>query len=980
MQVLKAAGVGAAGGGLIGGAAGAMAGRAQPESAQAPEKSAANPIAQKPPKTIQLRPQDAKVDATLRGEGFRQAPGEPGYDQEPFNPALEQASTPRETPDEAAARRQSEDAEMKRQADLAEQSAQQDKTAGYDQLPFNPELEKTPTPRETPAQAETRRQQEETTFKQQADQAEIPAAAPEEPRRPITHPANLPVEKVVQDSMGAATSGSPSVSAGSFMAAPLAKAKAGWDQLAENVGAGRNRDLLGAIAGREFPTMTRLGRTAAEAATHVGAAREYALARGKEAFEGMVREARAVIGPDATRAQGETLAHKAWSVLAEDNFRGRIDELKAQGRDAEAAKVKSLIGTSAPGLGSEKEFQAAIKDPQVLATIKNGYEPWRPELEGMYRQGTGIEPGANLDTRGRHLGVRINQRAVVDSEGNLIAPGKGGAPPQGGLRNPLSRKPSVSREMTGRGGAYNVNAEEGLKNSFLSLTEPAARKEFEDHLEKNNLAKFTRGYGEPVAGKNGEKWVPFQVQEAKAAREPGGKAVLTKEGEPVTVQPKVMWVDPRVAADVRKVYNVDQQFRIPVITKLLNTNTGASLLGLGEAAYHTGTLLSGVQRAFNLRHSAGGAFLNSGFIRLGRSLAAVGQEAINAMRNTPESLSAASERARIGASRPMGPESKVPIARYGQKYIHGLDYAARAAIQKMAHEAADMGVIPKTETSIRSAITQNVGQYNSRLKGLITDALQQSGTMPFLGTQKAQLGLMGRFFTGSTGVMGEAPKLRANHLASLAGTLMQVGAMSYFLSGNFFGRKGVPIGDIDTGKNDKKGNPIVIPTTMLLGLTAFKRSGVQKAVTGLRDGRNKGLIADDTATEIENNLFRLFGPGVKTAFTGLTGRALTPNLQDVTPPAKPGSFHPWENIKTAAAQGINPAATKLAAAGLQKAGFPETGQDLREYAGHPEEGVLQSQIRTFAPQTAKIPNDAARLRAQEKEYQQKARRQSRNQP
>lgn len=790
---------------------------------------------------------------------------------------------------------------------------------------------------------------------------ETPSWMTGENRPGVTHPAGITPEHQIENAMGASSLlGNPSVAGASFMGGTLAKAKAGWATLGQKIGAGK--DFLGNIAGEALPTMARLNRESAEAGVHVRSSREYALARGTEAHEAMIRAA------GGTRTEGKAVADKAWAALTEDNLRGLRDQLTAANDPQGAKAVRSMIGTAAPGLKTEAEYQATLSDPKVKAAIA-AYEKFRPELEEKFQAGAN-NPNANLNTpitRGKQTGVRINLLAKVDSQGNMVnqngTPGSGTA---GGLRNPLNRKPKTARAATGTAGAYNVNAKEGVQHSFLSVTEPAAKREFTAALEKAGLAEIHRGYGDPVEGRKA-----VEIEPAKPARDKNGNAVVDKSGAPVMVQPLVMYPDPRILPEIRRVYNLDDSYSTSIITKLLNTHTGASLVGFGEAVYHTGTLVGGVQRAFNMKGGPASNLLNSGLIRLGRSLYSVGEEAMNAYKHTPESLAMKSERARVGATRPDS-GSKWP----GAVYIHGLHEAAAATIQRMVREAQQLGRIPKTETALRDAITKNLGQYNKGLKGKITAAMQESGAVPFLGTQKAQLGLLGRFYTGSTGVKGAAPSLRLNHFANLVGTAMQIGAASYLLSGHFFGREGVPLGDIDTGKDDKDGNPITIPTTFMFGLTPFKRSGGQKITTGLKDGRDKGLIAQDTYQEIVRNVTRLAGPGVKTVFTLATGKAFDPALFDVTPAPDDDAIPFVENAKTAAAQ-INSGATKAAARGVAALGFPETAGEMNRYAGHPEDSIARSQLRAILPAGAPVPNDDARLAAKRRDAQKRRAREAR---
>ncbi len=795
-----------------------------------------------------------------------------------------------------------------------------------------------------------------------------PDAEGESHRPPITHPTGIPIEKNIEDSMGAATLGSPSVAgAENLMGGTLTQAKQAWKNLGQKAGIGK--DMLGALSGRAFPTMSRMDRESAEAAVHVRASREYAIARGNEAHEAMIRGVQQAGQKPIPRKEAIDTANKAWAVLTEDNLRGLKQQMLDKGDVAGAKAVRTMIGTAAPGLLSEAQYQATLKDPKVQAAIK-AYEGFRPELEEKFQQGIGNQ-NPNLaapETRGLQTGVRINLLAKVDSAGDLVnqGPTASGASRAGRLDNPLSRKPKTARAATGTGGAYNINAKEGLQHSFTSVTEAAAKREFANQVEKAGLAEIHRGYGDPVEGRQ-----PIEIERAKPAIDKNGQAVTDKDGKPIMVQPKVMYPKPEIATEVRRVYNLDPEFKIPIVTKLLNSHTGASLIGLGEAVYHTGTLIGGVQRAFNFRGGPVSNTLNSGFIRLGRAVAAVGKEAVAAYRKTPESLSMKSERARVGATRPSS-DSKLP----GNVYIHGLHEASAAAIQRMVHEAAALGRIPNTETAIRDAITLNLGQYNKGLKGRLTAALQESGATPFLGTQKAQMGLLGRFFTGSTGVKGANASLRANHFANLVGTAMQIGALSYLMSGKFFGRPGVPLGEIDTGKDDKNGNPITIPTTFMLGLTPFKRSGLQKVTTGLRDGRDKGLIAQDTYQEIVRNVTRLAGPGVKSGFGLATGKALDPGLFDITPAPEDDAIPFVENAKSVAAQ-INSGATKAASRVVGKLGFPDTAEAMDRYAGHPEDTVLQSQLRAFWPTGSAIPNDEARISAQRRDAQKRRAREAR---
>lgn len=97
---------------------------------------------------------------------------------------------------------------------------------------------------------------------------------------------------------------------------------------------------------------------------------------------------------------------------------------------------------------------------------------------------------------------------------------------------------------------------------------------------------------------------------------------------------------------------------------------------------------------------------------------------------------------------------------------------------------------------------------------------------------------------------GAAIQMRAINLSGNLTTLMLPGIINTFTTGDPFGRPGTPFGAIDTGLDDKDGNPRLIDLAELVGLRRGARVfGLNALVSGVKSGLTPGQIAKNMGLE-----------------------------------------------------------------------------------------------------------------------------------
>jgi hypothetical protein len=101
---------------------------------------------------------------------------------------------------------------------------------------------------------------------------------------------------------------------------------------------------------------------------------------------------------------------------------------------------------------------------------------------------------------------------------------------------------------------------------------------------------------------------------------------------------------------------------------------------------------------------------------------------------------------------------------------------------------------------------------------------------------------------------------------------------------------GTPAGDVDSGKDDENGRPLVFPLASVLGLgRGLRVTGIRGAVEAKRKGLPSRVALDAAVRDMINSQASMIaGPPVKLAIEGATGFPAAVNVGRALPVVPPG--------------------------------------------------------------------------------------------
>jgi hypothetical protein len=206
-----------------------------------------------------------------------------------------------------------------------------------------------------------------------------------------------------------------------------------------------------------------------------------------------------------------------------------------------------------------------------------------------------------------------------------------------------------------------------------------------------------------------------------------------------------------------------------------------------------------------------------------------------------------------------------------------VDKAGRLVRNDLFNNLVDRGLVRDSEAARREWVNQ-MGQYNGRLMGQFQRFFKEAGFSPFVIAGRNFNRMAMRRITMDPGVKA-ASKTAALEMRAVEGlgtiaTLFAIPALlNYFTTGNPSGRTGVKQGQIDTGKNDKDGNAIVIDPAQWTGLRRGMRiSGIQAVLEGTRSGQSPRKITHQAISDILGGVIHPWaGPAVSALSTAATG-------------------------------------------------------------------------------------------------------------
>lgn len=531
--------------------------------------------------------------------------------------------------------------------------------------------------------------------------------------------------------------------------------------------------------------------------------------------------------------------NKFGTALTEDN-------LRSIAQNPERTGVGTTIGKKGSPFQTEEEYKAFLADPAVKQAIARHIEQWDEIVGPMYRQAMLLDPDVELASRGLQTKARVNLYATKEGE-------KGGIRTASGLTATLQRKSPFGRVAKGTG-TYNTNYADMMANTFGQQLEIANKNEFEKQLVAS---------GNAIIGKPGERPVLADGEATRGV--PMRTLTLATEKGNIPLN-RYLYVRDSLFAEYLRAADTDPN-KVPELAqaaaKVLNRS---ALAGFTDFTVHGSNLFT----SLTTRPSVSGELLADTLLSMtGRAdiLVDFGKMWIKSSQNNQAQLE---QLATIGALRDYIPagQSKLNPLTWSGKALNWMDKTTRLILDDAYQSMVKEGWVTDSETNRREFVNQ-VGQYNRRAQNRIVRAARDSGLGPFAtaGTTFNALGF--RFAGMSPGVKASsalaATALRANVLSKWVGAFTLVMGLNYLVVGKMTGRPGVPIGNVDTGRDDKNGRPLSVPVFDLIGAgRALRVTGIHGGLEAYRKGLTNADITDSAVRDIYNAQISPFaGPPIR---------------------------------------------------------------------------------------------------------------------
>jgi hypothetical protein len=248
-------------------------------------------------------------------------------------------------------------------------------------------------------------------------------------------------------------------------------------------------------------------------------------------------------------------------------------------------------------------------------------------------------------------------------------------------------------------------------------------------------------------------------------------------------------------------------------------------------------------------------------------------------KDTPAIRAEIADMARNGLIRQEYRGSQSRITGFGSRLIHKVDTASRIVMNRFWSNLVERGYVKDTPSARRTFVNQ-IGEYNSRVMPALMKAFRETGVSPFIVAGRTFNRFSKRLLTGDPGFKAASPKAaamaRAYQLSTLASATLLPAVINYFTTGQFGGRSGTPLGAIDTGTDNDKGQRRLVDLFHLLGIRrGLRATGAGAVIEGVRTGAPPGRIAGQAFEDITTTMAHPWiGPGVGGLYAGITGKRL----------------------------------------------------------------------------------------------------------
>lgn len=588
------------------------------------------------------------------------------------------------------------------------------------------------------------------------------------------------------------------------------------------------------------------------------------------------------------------------------------------------------VETAAPPNAEAKrvgEIITRLGEPDLTATEKQSLVD---ELVAMRKPAAkkGIKP--TINPRGGEAGGPGFTQAVTDlvEEGKkalhniILGPTAKGVPVGEALtarglqlRGTSAPRTSAASEELGNKLVRFASAKVAgqIQGKITAPSDPAAQaqvaKDYEKTAFQNLLAQYVKS-GVGIIGKRG-------MARPNIGGEPAGRIIVERYGGRYD-----LWLRKDLLPELRQALQPDSALSHGALAELGSLITKAQVsLGV-DAVWHSVNVASGVDTA--VRAALG---KNVFGVREVDTITRVAKNVVNVMQDNPAIQQAVLELAKIGAwhDRPyIG--SGIGL---GAKIISVIDKAGRLSLNQIYDELVRSRVLTESEAGRREFVNR-LGQYNVGLMSKPQQFFREMGISPFVVAGRNFNRQALKQLIGAPGVKGadfvEAAKLRARSFVGLLTGLVVVPVVAnMLLTQEPFGRDGTPTGAIDTGKDNKEGNPIVIdPAKLLLVRRGMRITGLGALERDVRRGQVSGKTASTAMRDVINGLIHPWaGPAVDVVTVATTGHDISGYRQAVNP-------KDLGSRMAAAAREINPLAGGVAK-GLQEGNVP--GEVTKSFSG-----------------------------------------------
>lgn len=514
----------------------------------------------------------------------------------------------------------------------------------------------------------------------------------------------------------------------------------------------------------------------------------------------------------------------------------------------------------------DKELKAAMKDEKHLAVGRLWKQHVVPEMDRLYNEMARRDPDEPQPTRGRYeeLGQRINllpmERAEEISnyiDANKTMPDFTAA---SSYRNPDVKGDPFARQAK-LTGDYSTDAGLVLSNAFAQRMQEVTKLRLYDALKRN-------GAVEVAVGSSGPREINGQPAKALSIKVPE-----TRGGKTVRVEKK-LYVPEDSVSMLRRVLNTDLPTESNPISRAI---TKIQLIQISDASSHFKNMHTRIAAVLNESYTGKDLWRKFPGLASADAVKQMYDLAKEVAADTPEIRSEIAEQAKAGNIRSAYEHTGV-LGKIGDA-LYKTDMASRILLNRKYSELVKANKAVDTPEA-RSKFIGQLGEYNRRLMGPLAAFLRDSGFSPFIVAGQNYNRAASRMALGTPTfepVNGEvAVKTRINNIATLATGVASIAMFNYLLTGQFGGRKGTPLGAIDTGEDTKDGKRKVIDVFNLMGIRRGLRAiGANALIEGARSGESAneaiGTAFDDI---VSTQAHPFMGPAPAAIYSTLSGKRL----------------------------------------------------------------------------------------------------------